>query len=192
MRKIFILSIAALLLSSCSSSDEGIKDWEANPQVTFQTDAYSIEYSLKNAFGDKTTTFKEGENIVFNVVITNLTGSILNLADERTFLLGLTTVYRADGEFFDNPYDSEYQTDDLRWLSIEPNGTFAFSNSWKLDFRLYSSQELVLDAATPSIAKAKPLTKGSYYSMLKGRIQKHFGDKAGYDDIEMKIPFVVK
>ena len=84
MRKSFFCAMVALLtLALTGCSEDGIEEQLAGCQASFIGDAYGIGYSLKNENGDRTTTFKEGENIIFDVTIINSTGYELHLADER-------------------------------------------------------------------------------------------------------------
>jgi len=82
-----LLTIAGL--SSCSSDDDELTGYQA----TFHSDAYSLGYGLRNVKGDWTRTFKEGENIIFDVTVNNKMRYELHLADERVFDLLLCQGY---------------------------------------------------------------------------------------------------
>ena len=207
---LLVMSAAMMLtigISSCSSSDDDDVDKQQSaenktdePQsdceASVSTDVYRIEYSLKNENGDRTTIFKEGENIVFDVTIHNTTQYKLSLADERDFLMGSMSVFSIDGEYVGNPFEEIFFTDELRWVPIDANSSLHWSCSWVYDDR-YAHDDRY-GSPLPYFKKCnttfKPLPKGTYYSRLKGQILKHVyaNDERGFDYIELKIPFIVK
>ena len=188
-KSVLLLSVLLLTLAGCSDDElDGLKD----NQATFRTDLYSIGYSLKNTKGERTTTFKEGENIIFDVTIYNTIGNEIGLADERDILMGAASVFRSNGEYVGNPWKTVFFTSELRWINIKAHDCLHWSYPWIFDdtntstsFAPYSIQNL-----TPM----DPLPKGTYYSMICGRILKHTMDHeiSEHDDIEMRIPFTVE
>lgn len=192
MKRKCLLWISAFLLTtvgmiSCSDDElDGLRD----NQATFKTDLYSIGYSLKNTKGERTSTFKEGENIIFDVVIYNTIGNEIGLADERYILMGAASVYHSNGEYVGNPWQSAFQTFELRWIHIKANDYVHWSFPWIYDEGYASASSI----STKVLSPMDPLPKGSYYSMIKGSIMKHDmgSDVSGHDDIEMRIPFIVE
>ena len=197
--------MAALLMivigmSSCSSED-GIDEQLAGYQASCLSDAYGIGYSLRNENGDRTTTFKEGENIIFDVTILNATGYELHMADERGILMSVMSVFRSDGEYVGNPFQSAYSTMELRWITVEAHGRLHWSCSWIYDERYvhdgrYGSST---SYSTNVLSPVAPLPKGAYYVMIKSKVMYRIADDPtpgggtrGNDDIDLRIPFTVE
>lgn len=187
-KNLFLLIAIMTMLAGCSSDDE-LNGLIGN-QATFRTDFYSIGYSLKNTKGERTTTFKEGENIIFDVTIYNTYGNEIALADERDILMGAASVFRSNGEFVGNPWQTVFYTCELRWIYIKANDRVHWSYPWIYDERYASTSSISIQNLSPM----EPLPKGTYYSMIYGRILKHDIDNkvSGHDDIEMRIPFTVE
>ena len=205
MKKNGILWVSMLLmmmvgLSGCSGDDES--DELMNDQATFRTDIYSIGYSLRNENGDRATTFKEGENIIFDVTVYNTSENEIGLADERVILMGAMSIYRSNGEYVGNPWLNAFDSEELRWIIIEANGRLHWSWPWKYDERYVhddrfgSSTSYSYDVSYSFnvFYPLNSLPKGTYYCMIKGTVLKRFVGKDNYgsDNIEMKIPFTVK
>ena len=205
MRKNKWIWMAALLMivvgmSSCSSED-GIEEQLAGYQTSFLADAYGIGYSLRNEDGDRTTTFKEGENIIFDVTIFNATGYELHMADERDILMSVMSVYRSDGEYVGNPFQSAFYTMELRWITVKAHGRFHWSCSWIYDERYVHDDryDSSTSYSTNVLSPVAPLPKGAYYVMIKSKVMYRIADdptpgggSRGNDDIELRIPFTVE
>ena len=205
MRKNKWIWMAALLMivvgmSSCSSED-GIEEQLAGYQTSFLADAYGIGYSLRNEDGDRTTTFKVGENIIFDVTIFNATGYELHMADERDILMSVMSVYRSDGEYVGNPFQSAFYTMELRWITVEAHGRFHWSCSWIYDERYVHDDryDSSTSYSTNVLSPVAPLPKGAYYVMIKSNVMYRIADEPtpgggtrGNDDIELRIPFTVE
>lgn len=189
MRRSIFVSLSTLCLAlvaglcSCSSDDES--DELKNNQATFRTENYSIGYSLRNEKGKRSTTFNEGENIIFEVTVYNNTGYELHLADERDILMKALSVFRSDGEYVGNPWETAFYTMELRWLTVEARGSLHWSSSW-----IYDSSQVR--------SSVEPLPKGDYYLMVKSRIMYRVvddptpgGGSKGHNDMDIKIPFTV-
>ena len=197
--------MAALLMivigmSSCSSAD-GIDEQLAGYQASCLSDAYGIGYSLRNENGDRTTTFKEGENIIFDVTILNATGYELHMADERGILMSVMSVFRSDGEYVGNPFQSAYSTMELRWITVEAHGRLHWSCSWIYDERYVHDDRYGSSTSysTNVLSPVAPLPKGAYYVMIKSKVMYRIADEPtlgggtrGNDDIELRIPFTVE
>ena len=191
-----LLTIAGL--SSCSSDDDELTGYQA----TFHSDAYSLGYGLRNEKGDWTRTFKEGENIIFDVTVNNKTRYELHLADERDVLFRAMSVYRSDGEYVKNPWESTFYTMELRWLTVEAHSRLHWSCPWIYDERYVHDDRY--GSSTSYSAKdiypaMDPLPKGMYYVLIKSRVMYRVvddptpgGGTKGYDDIELRIPFTVE
>ena len=182
--------MAALLMivvgmSSCSSEEElevEVDEPLSVNQALFSSDTYDIGYSLRNERGDRTTTFKEGENIIFDVTILNGTGYEIRLGEEREILWSAASVFRSDGEFVGNPTFTNNWTSEYRSFAIEAHGRHHWYCAWLGGF-----------------SPLNPLPKGTYYSMLKARVSYRIHDDStsgggtkGNDDIELRIPFTVE
>ena len=209
MRKNKWIWMAALLMivvgmSSCSSEEEfevEVDEPLSANQALFSSDAYDIGYSLRNEKGNRTTTFKEGENIIFDITILNGTGYKLYMADERDILMSVMSVFRSDGEYVGNPFQSAFYTMELRWITVEAHSRFHWSCSWIYDERYvhdgrYGSST---SYSTNVLSPVAPLPKGAYYVMIKSNVMYRIADEPtpgggtrGNDDIELKIPFTVE
>ena len=130
MEKSKLLWLCAVLMlavgfSSCSG--DGI-DWQlAGYQASYHVDAYGIGYCLRNEDGDRSTTFREGENIIFDVTILNGTGYEIRLGEEREILWSAASVFRSDGEFVGNPTFTNNWTSEYRSFAIEAHGRHHWS-----------------------------------------------------------------
>ena len=193
--------VALLTLALTGCSEDGIEEQLAGCQASFIGDAYGIGYSLKNENGDRITTFKEGENIIFDVTIINSTGYELHLADERGILMGIMSVFRSDGEYVGNPFQSASTTLELRWITVEAHGRLHWSYPWIYDER-YAHDDRYGSSTSYStnvLSPVAPLPKGAYYVMMKYKVMYHIvdnptpgGGTKGSDDIELRIPFTVE
>ena len=185
MEKSKLLWLCAVLMlavgfSSCSG--DGI-DWQlAGYQASYHVDAYGIGYCLRNEDGDRSTTFREGENIIFDVTIFNATDYEISMGEEREILWSAASVFRSDGEFVGNPMFKNSMTSEYRSFTIDAHGCHHWYCTWLGDY-----------------SPLNPLPKGTYYSMLKARVSYRIHDDStpgggtkGYDDVELKIPFTVE
>ena len=192
---ILLLLLAVCLLTACSSDDE-LTDYQA----TFRSDVYSIGYNLKNTKGQRSAYFKEGENIIFEVAVCNNTGYKLFLGDERNILFSAMSVFRSDGEFIKNPWQQYACTFDLRYLTVEPHASIYWSCPWIYDERYIHDDKSGSSYYYPTqvLNSTVPLPKGAYYILIKCRILYRIADDPtpgggtnGYDDVELRIPFIV-
>ena len=191
--------MAALLMivvgmSSCSSEEEfevEVDEPLSANQALFSSDAYDIGYSLRNERGDRTTTFKEGENIIFDITISNATG----------YLMSVMSVFRSDGEYVGNPFQSAFYTMELRWITVEAHSRFHWSCSWIYDERYVHDSRYGSSTSysTNVLSPVAPLPKGAYYVMIKSKVMYRIADTLtpgggtrGNDDIELRIPFTVE
>ena len=203
----FAMLMLAVGISSCNSNYEDSEPIDAPldvppsiPQARFQTDYYHIGYSLRNEKGITTSTFKEGENIYFDVTINNTTEYELHLGESRAILCRSASIFRSDDEYVGNPFDHMDMTMEYRMMTIEPHGNRHWYCPWTFDERYvrslgYDQPEQLIK----TLSLKEPLPKGTYYSMLKAKVQKRlFVDSAsgdaitGIDEIELKIPFIVE
>ena len=180
--------LTALTFAACSSDDDEI----IPPYIdtcSVITDAYQIDYFLRNEKGEVTTTFKEGENIIFHVKITNKTGNTIHLADSRDVLKGIMSVYNSNGEYVGNPWEKDFFTLELRWLEVGKDGL-----EWSCPWGLFSnSVDMSSIEIHSNFTPTNPLPEGNYYCMMKSRILKRItaDNSSGFDDVEVRIPFVV-
>jgi hypothetical protein len=82
MKKMFVMMSVLLsmgLLSSCSSDDD-TKDVVVKDLNTVEDyDSISVDFGLLNAEGQAVKTFKEGEQILFRLIVTNKTDRTLKI-----------------------------------------------------------------------------------------------------------------
>lgn len=149
MKKNFVLFglfLGAFMIAGCSNDDEKAPnrieiEVEApncavavNP-IELPDEGLAIYYCLRNPEGEPTTTFKYGEDIIFDLHIVNCTDETIYIAGEehsrpRLFASpylekgvtdGLFNVCTKDGKYVGYPYDRGYRYD----LPVEKD-----SNSW--------------------------------------------------------------
>jgi len=204
----FAVLTMAVGMSSCNSNyensepisepiSERLKKPSTISQATFQTDCYQIDYCLRNENGTTTSTFKQGENIYFDVMISNTTEYDLHLGEEREILYSAASIFRSNGEYVGNPFDGMSITQEYRMMTIKPHANTHWWCPWTFDEKFVSSLGYNLDFNALSLKKLLP--KGTYYSRLKAKVEKRIlvdsapdGEITGLDDIELKIPFVVE
>jgi hypothetical protein len=198
---LWLCAVLMLPVSISSCSGDGIEWKLVCYQTSFHADAYAIGYSLRNEDGDRATTFKEGENIIFDVTIFNATGYELHMADERNILMSVMSVYRSDGEYVGNPFQSAFYTMELRWITVEAHGRLHWSCSWIYDERYVHDDRYGSSTSysTKVLSNVAPLPKGTYYVMIKSNVMYRIADEptpgggtSGNDDIELRIPFTVE
>ena len=205
---LFAVLTMAIGMSSCNSNyensepisepiSERLKKPSTISQATFQTDCYQIDYCLRNENGTTTSTFKQGENIYFDVMISNTTEYDLHLGEEREILYSATSIFRSNGEYVGTPFDGMDITQEYRIMTIKPHAYNHWWCPWTFDENFVSSLGYNLDFNALSLKE--PLPKGTYYSRLKAKVEKRIlvdsapgGEITGLDDIELKIPFVVE
>ena len=210
MKKICILWMFAMLMlavsmSSCNSYyedsepiSEPLNELPSISQATFQTDSYQIDYCLRNEKGITTSTFKQGENIYFDLIIKNTIEYEILLGETREILYSAASIYRSNGEYVGNPFDKLEMTKEYRMMTIKPHAYTHWYCPWTFDEKFVSSLSYNLDFNSVSLKGSLP--KGTYYSMLKARVNRYDLNNSAPDveiegnddDIELKIPFTVK
>ncbi len=139
MKKIFVLSgllLGAFMIAGCSNDDEKAPnrieiEVEApncavavNP-IELPDEGLAIYYCLRNPEGEPTTTFKYGEDIIFDLHIENCTDENIFIAGEehakpklfttpyleRDVKNGLFNVCTKSGKYVGYPYDKGYRYD---------------------------------------------------------------------------------
>ena len=205
---LFAVLTMAVGMSSCNSNyensepisepiSERLKKPSTISQSTFQTDCYQIDYCLRDENGTATSTFKQGENIYFDVLISNTTEYDLHLGEEREILYSAASIFRSNGEYVGNPFDNIFITEEYRMMTIKSHAYTHWWCPWTFDEKFVNSLGYNLDFNALSLKE--PLPKGTYYSRLKAKVEKRIlvdsapgGEITGLDDIELKIPFVVE
>ena len=163
------LLFAGLLFSvvSCSSDDNVVKIDEKGNDV-FTNDEDNITFCLYNKDMQKTVSFKEGENIIFDLTIYNNTDATWTIKrdfnggdlvlDENFFC-----VYRENGERIGVPWSGMFceESNQQEW-SYSPHSVLHLKCSWYMDFSIATTHPLCKGAdAGEDWLK---LSKGSYYT----------------------------
>lgn len=137
----------ATCLSSCSKEDD-------------EEDVY-VEFSLRNDTGKKATTFKVGENITFDLRVTNHTDETVYLTDTLNAkeIIKAFFVYSANGKIVGTPYD--WQTSEEAY--VQNNSSIHWQACW-----IIKPTECDEDYYDPFFIKSikEPLPQGDYYSVF--------------------------
>ena len=149
---------------------ERLKKPSTISQATFQTDCYQIDYCLRNENGTATSTFKQGENIYFDVLISNTTEYDLHLGEEREILYSAASIFRSNGEYVGNPFDYIFITEEYRMMTIKPHAYTHWWCPWTFDEKFVNS--LGHNHDFNALSLMEPLPKGTYYSRLKAKVMK--------------------
>ena len=88
LKAIFLLatiSATFVMLTSCSDNEDDVDNYDLPPTMekvsAIERDGVIMTYALLNSQGDTTMTFREGENIFFDLTIENTT-------DEHIYIPG--------------------------------------------------------------------------------------------------------
>ena len=138
-----------LCLSSCSSDDE---------EEIFKDVA--VKFSLFNEKGEETTTFKYGENIIFDLVIKNRTDQeveLLDSFDDSNYYINAFIIYTSDGLVVGYPYDLIRDAEPY----LLPRETIHWRTCW-----MVNPTETTDYAPFISTALKEPLPKGNYYTVF--------------------------
>ena len=162
-RKLVLLSILLSLgmFCACSSDDEIDNDLSVD-DLTNGTDSVAdiiqFSFSLLNNDGLPTSSFKYGEDICFELTVTNKSNKELLLFND--FFLGedLFRVYLENGTGVGTPW-TDYNSSNYIALGIAPKSSISFTCNWIK----------ALSTKWP-LAKNKdfdPLPRGNYYTKFK-------------------------
>ena len=128
-----LLLLASLSYMGCSSDEES---------------ELSVHYCIKDQSGKELPSFYEGQEIFFELTVSNTSDHEFKFKDEREFILSAFSVYNSDGDYIDAAAKS--MLDMMRPVSIKPGESFYKRQRWERN----------------------PLPPGDYYSPLSIRIGK--------------------
>lgn len=155
-----VVTMLTLAMSSCSSDDDT---------------SISVNFILQDESGCEKYIFKEGENIIFKLDITNNTEEPANLPNmSDMFNKEFFHVISSKGEDYGYPYDCFYIDNCLGPFMLPANYTYTFLCPWinNPDFELPWEQPPFCYFNFFSIEKFRPLPKGEYYSKTSIRLDK--------------------
>ena len=159
MKKILFMMSVLLsqgLFSACSSNEEEMDNDPSSGLVTDadeKPDKIQVDYSLLNENGVPSTTFEYGEDIRFELTITNNSDKVLIFSDDIILGKDLFRVYLNDGTDMGTPWTS--CATNYVGIGIQPKVSTSLACNW-------------IKASTyPPLSKKEefePLPKGSYYT----------------------------
>ncbi len=156
---ILMAAITMLMLgmTACSGDDSSI----------------SVYFTLQDESGVEKSSFKEGENIIFRLDITNHSEeeALLSNLIDMFFNDDIFHVYSSKGEDFGHPFDELWLPDILGPMRFPPKYTFTTLCPWinNPDSELPCGQLPYFHFFTE---KYRPLPKGEYYSKFSIRLDK--------------------
>ena len=156
--------------------------------VTYMEDSVKIQLQLLNSDSVAMDTFKEGEDIIFNLTITNTGSDWVQTAPMEKFSDDIFSVYSSDGVYIGKPWDQRLMTyfyplltprtvreQVCSWLEV-PDGDMVNLCLW-IENPVEDTSNLNLDQYVSTInriiflkkERRQPLPKGSYYT-TKGQL----------------------
>ena len=210
MKKVVLVALFAGIgtLSISCNSDDGDSELPSVPTdstkstipedkpfvgVTYMEDSVKIQLQLLNSDSVAMDTFKEGEDIIFNLTITNTGSDWVQTAPMEKFSDDIFSVYSSDGVYIGKPWDQRLMTyfyplltprtvreQVCSWLEV-PDGDMVNLCLW-IENPVEDTSNLNLDQYVSTInriiflkkERRQPLPKGSYYtqfnvSIIEGR-----------------------
>lgn len=161
--------------------------------VTYMEDSVKIQLQLLNSDSVAMDTFKEGEDIIFKLTISNTGSDWVQTAPMEKFSDDIFSVYSSDGVYIGKPWDQRLMTyfyplltpgtvreQVCSWLEV-PDGDMVNLCLW-IENPVEDTSNLNLDQYVSTInriiflkkERRQPLPKGSYYtqfnvSIIEGR-----------------------
>lgn len=164
MKKIFVLFgllLGAFMIAGCGNDDDDATKTEVlpddpdremppvvyNPEV-MPENGLVVQYCLRNQNGKRTTEFKYGDDIIFDISIANLTDDVVYIQGERDgrptlfptpyvksgIKDGIFNIHTEDGKFVGYPYDPVLtgdQTAELRiCIGVWPEEPLRWTATW--------------------------------------------------------------
>ncbi len=210
MKKVLLIALLAGIgtLSISCSSDDGDSELPTVPidppeptipeekpfvGVTYMEDSVKIQLQLLNSDSVAMDTFKEGEDIIFKLTITNTGSDWIPTTPMENFSDDIFSVYSSDGVYIGKPWDQRLMTyfyplltprtvreQVCSWLEV-PDGDMVNLCLW-IENPVEDTSNLNLDQYVSTInriiflkkERRQPLPKGSYYtqfnvSIIEGR-----------------------
>ena len=172
-----VLTMLMLAMTACSSDDdmnysdngkESSEDKKENGDV-----GIFVNFTLQDESGIEKYVFKEGENIIFQLAITNNTEKEARLSnfDDMVFHNNVFHVYSSQGEDFGHPYDYLLINEIMGPMNFPPRYTYTLFCPWinNPDSELPSWDRLPYYKHFIT-EKFRPLPKGEYYSEFPLRL----------------------
>ena len=176
---LLLAGICTLAFSCSSDNDEISSDDEAKEAVAIDMDtrqdydSIRVDFCLLNAEGQAVTTFKEGEQIIFRLTVTNTTDKRLRNCQSPADIVGedMFQVF-SNGIVIARPWDFTltYHATNFYWA---PQKDYVYESPWQGQV-VDSEKEIYEDFYVPSsgvvfIKKQdrQPLPVGSYYTEFK-------------------------
>ena len=176
---LLLAGICTFALSCSSDNDEISSDDEAKEAVAIDMDtrqdydSIRVDFCLLNAEGQAVTTFKEGEQIIFRLTVTNTTDKRLRNCQSPADIVGedMFQVF-SNGIVIARPWDFTltYHATNFYWA---PQKDYVYESPWQGQV-VDSEKENYEDFYVPSsgvvfIKKQdrQPLPVGSYYTEFK-------------------------
>ena len=158
-KKLFLMMgvlLSALMFSACSNSDEIDSNLSKGDiiETDNEYDKIQISFSLLNDKNVPTTAFEYGEDICFELTITNNSDKELIIFDDIRLGRDLFRIFRNDGTEIGTPWTS--LGSDFFAIGIMPKASTRLACNW---IKEYSTQK-------PLMKKAEfaPLPIGNYYT----------------------------
>lgn len=173
MKKLTILHVALFLFvlgglfvtSGCSSDDEPSSSLEIDRDTISYYGDFSIIFQLQNMNGTAVTSFKEGENFYFRLVILNRSDKNIQMPSLRELTnFDIFHVYTADGKDLGLPWDYMGLIGNPLWAGydfpLSPNQSLLFRCFW-FDCDKAEPSDLGRDTSRAA------LPKGDYYTQFE-------------------------
>lgn len=196
---------------ACSGDDTPVETTKPKETVKLDADTiqvfegFTIKFQMLNASGLPVTTFKEGEDITFKLVITNsrddraaipgVVGSEYPLIGNNTF-----NIYSVQGEDLGHPWDWRYGRG-LGNLILKPGQSIPFLCSAfgqdEYDPRRDNPEKYLLGDSWCAFIKTDyprtPLPKGQYYTKFEINLNSGgFDPSSGYKGVECRKDFRIE
>ena len=125
-----ILLILFFTLAGCSSdSTDNTQESVINPLLPNNGNETTVLYRLLNKNGNESTVFDYGEEILFELIVTNTTKDTLRYDDEKDLVKDGFIVYNSEGKQF-NPIVSQTLIYRKRPVVLAPGEKFSRGLIW--------------------------------------------------------------
>ena len=136
---VVILMMTSLVVESCSSDDGNSELPDVPPEptipeekpfvgVTYLEDSLQIQLQLLNSDSIAVDTFKEGEDFIFKLTITNIGNDIVLTTPIEKICDNFFNVYSSDGTDMGKPWDQRLTN--LRQSFLIPGTVWEYVCSW--------------------------------------------------------------
>jgi hypothetical protein len=162
---LFLIILGGLITLGCNGDDELSSDTQVDKDTISYYGDLSITFQLQNMNGTAVTSFDEGENFMFRLVLQNTGKQSMDMPSIRELTqFDLFHVYTIDGKDMGLPWDYMGMIGNPLWIgypfSLSPNQSLLFRCFW-----------FDCDKAEPSdLGRDKPraaLPKGKYYTLFE-------------------------